>query len=563
MMPGVDVNVKYLSVLFILILSFSQIYSREKVCAEDKRISVSGQVSSPLHLNQDDFGMLDHHTVRKMCLNGKGVRIEKEFSGVPLRNLLRLAGAPSKKTECLNGGDFIVILKNRAGRKVVLSWNEIFGGGKTDILIVTREMEDRLSALTGENFSPWLLCGNDRRYARSLYDIASIEVRELCADAAGESGQSSTLIIRDKKGHSHFIKNLREFHRLNSHVKENRSIRDVIPLASILKRDGIVLKEHDVALIKFQDGRVRAVSYGELFGDRAEDITVAEDRDGGGGFVLASADSLQNIRNAQRVRGVDIVGTESEARLHIIGIGCGDSSLVTIDAISSMVKCDVFICSDDIRKRFGRYMGGRPVLFDPFINVVGYQQKKNPHISFEECKRKVLTIRKESIKKIKMVLASGKSIGFLEYGDPALFPHWTTWLGGHVPQNKIAMRPGISALNAANAVIGGNVLGKRSLVVTVPGALCENEPLLKAAADSGDTFAIFTGLKDLKMLRKLFLKYYSEETSVLLIYRAGYRNSEKKVRTTLGKAAEDADREEEKWLGLIYIGGACNNGPSE
>jgi precorrin-4 methylase len=78
--------------------------------------------------------------------------------------------------------------------------------------------------------------------------------------------------------------------------------------------------------------------------------------------------------------------------------------------------------------------------------------------------------------------------------------------------------------------------------------------MLKAVAESGDTLVIFIGMKELKNLKPLFLKYYAETTPVHIAYRAGYSDSEKLIKTTLAGAADVAEKEQEKFLGMIYIG---------
>ncbi len=47
-------------------------------------------------------------------------------------------------------------------------------------------------------------------------------------------------------------------------------------------------------------------------------------------------------------------------------MGCADPDLLTQQALSALGRADVFVCSDDLKKRLSAYIGGRPVLFDPF-----------------------------------------------------------------------------------------------------------------------------------------------------------------------------------------------------
>jgi precorrin-4 methylase len=73
-------------------------------------------------------------------------------------------------------------------------------------------------------------------------------------------------------------------------------------------------------------------------------------------------------------------------------------------------------------------------------------------------------------------------------------------------------------------------------------------------ADNGDTLVIFIGLKELKNLKPLFQKYYANTTPVYLVYRAGYSDSGYMVKTTIAEVAEVAEKEQEQFLGMIYIG---------
>jgi precorrin-4 methylase len=107
-------------------------------------------------------------------------------------------------------------------------------------------------------------------------------------------------------------------------------------------------------------------------------------------------------------------------------------------------------------------------------------------------------------------------------------------------------------------MIGKHLGCKGSIVLTVPQGLKDNEAMLKAIAENGDTLAIFIGLKELKNLEPLFQKYYSNTTPVRLVYRAGYSDSEYMVKTTIAEVAEAAEKEQEQFLGMIYIGECLN-----
>jgi precorrin-4 methylase len=105
-------------------------------------------------------------------------------------------------------------------------------------------------------------------------------------------------------------------------------------------------------------------------------------------------------------------------------------------------------------------------------------------------------------------------------------------------------------------MIGKNMApNKKSIVLTTPWALKENETTLKAVAETGDTMAIFMGLKEVKDLTAMLRKYYPETTSVTIVYKAGISHEKRLVKTNLAALLTTVAKEGEQFLGLIYIRG--------
>jgi precorrin-4 methylase len=197
-------------------------------------------------------------------------------------------------------------------------------------------------------------------------------------------------------------------------------------------------------------------------------------------------------------------------------------------------------------------MGNKPILFDPLLNTERMFRQKNPNLSPEESKRLLEEKRSKDIQKIRDALSNGRNVALLDYGDPTIYGSWLYWLGEF--QDAIEIVPGISAFNAANAMIGKHFGCNGSIVLTVPKGLKSNEAMLKAVAENGDTLVIFIGLKEMKDLMPLFEKYYPSSTPVNLVYRAGYSDSERLIKTTLSGVLNVEEGEKEKHLGMIYIG---------
>jgi precorrin-4 methylase len=247
----------------------------------------------------------------------------------------------------------------------------------------------------------------------------------------------------------------------------------------------------------------------------------------------------------------------AQPRVYVIGVGCADTSLITLEAISYMGKADVFVAPEDISSRFGKYMGGKPILFDPLAdNEPWFKKKKeNAELSDAEVKEKLEKQRALHLEQIRGALKEGKNVALLDWGDPTIFGGWEHWLETQF-QGWITVVPGISAFNAANAMMVKDVGCNGAVVLSSPNGLVGNDGMIGALATRGDTLAIFMGLRDLKTLVPLLAKYYPAATPVYVAYKAGYSKSERLVKTTLAEVVALAGREKEQHLGVIYIG-AC------
>jgi precorrin-4 methylase len=199
-------------------------------------------------------------------------------------------------------------------------------------------------------------------------------------------------------------------------------------------------------------------------------------------------------------------------------------------------------------------MGGKPVLYDPLLSLPHYYSKMNPGVPMDEVKRRVEKLRADNITLIKDALKAGKTVAFLEYGDPTIYGSWTYWLYEHFSRDEVRVVPGVSSFNAANAMIGTNVARSGSVIITVPDGIKNNEAMVQAAAKHGDTLAIFIALNEVNNLLPVLRKYYSDGTPVFVVYKAGYSNEGQLIRSTMKEFPGVIEREKEKFLGLIYIG---------
>jgi precorrin-4 methylase len=71
--------------------------------------------------------------------------------------------------------------------------------------------------------------------------------------------------------------------------------------------------------------------------------------------------------------------------------------------------------------------------------------------------------------------------------------------------------------------------------------------------------AIFMGLREMPNLMPTLQKYYPEATPAAIAYNSGRKEKETLVRTTLGDLPKVVEKESEKSMGVIYIGGCLEN----
>ena len=573
--------VRFSLLLFIFSLS------AHGLAASSPTISITGTVKQPLNVTMDDIRRFESVNARLNEVTAdKNFHGVFSYRGVPLRTLLELATVQKEESDFFKPVDLAVVIKNNRGQQTVLSWGEIFYRNPAEVLIAysaTPIMPHRECSAchTPEVFKPWfdqlkrdvglpkLVVANDFYSDRSLENISSIEVIDLHPEMTSQKIKnlfSPEFVLSGAVKKQMNVTDITSYPRLEVIAKttgDGKGYHGVntyngVPLIEIIRKAGINPDINSVILISSPDGYRSLISYGELFfAPYGRDIIIADMAKGqplkeNGKFIALFPDDLSADRWVKAVNKIEVISQKQNPKLYIIGVGCADTSLVTLEAISYMAKADVFLCPEDIKNRFAKYMGNKPILFDPLLNTEPFFRKMNPTLSDAETKKKLEDQRNRDIQSIRDSLKAGKNVAFLEYGDPTIYGSWIYWL--HEFKDQMEIIPGISAFNVSNALIKRNAGCNGSTILTVPKGLKTNEALLKSVSEKGDTLVIFIGLKEMKNLMPLFQKYYPETTPVTVVYRAGYSDSERFIRTNLKDVMKITEKEEEQHLGMIYIG---------
>jgi precorrin-4 methylase len=570
-----------------LLISFLFFFTGNGWTASAPSISITGVVKQPLNLTLEDLKKFETVTVR---LNE--ITQDHQFNGVfnyrgvPLKTLLELACVEKGEAAFNKTTDLAIVLRNKNGKQAVLSWGEVFYNNPSEVVLATSATpviphadcknchgpevyQDRLNVLLRQVGFPKLVVANDFYTDRSLEEIINIEVVDLHPKIPVKRSSdffSQSFTIMGDVTQPLTITDLYSYPRIEAPTKQigdgvgyhGMKFYSGTPLIELLKKVGVVPDLNKVLLISASDGYRSLLSYGEVFLSSHGKNIIIVDRESdqpikkNGKFVLIVPDYLSADGTVKAVSKIEVITLKPKSNFYIIGVGCADTHLITLEAISAMGRADAFVCPEDIQKRFAKYIGNKPVLFDPFKSKQHLTDKSSLHVKAKQDQESIPEETKRDIQMIRDALQTGRSVAFLDYGDPTLYPGWIHWLGDLVKEAQFVS--GISAFNAANALIGKNIGCKGSIVITAPDGIKANEAMLKAVAENGDTLVIFVGLKELKNLKPLFLKYYAETTPVHIVYRAGYSDSEKIIKTTLAEAADVAEKEQEKFLGMIYIG---------
>lgn len=560
-------------------------------------LSVTGEVKRPLKLTLSDLSRFQSVEIRlnEVSRDG-GFQGVYSHQSVPLRTLLDMAGIVKQESAFNKEIDLAIRVRSASGRQVVLSWGEVFYSNAAEVAIAfaaspVRPMmaEARCRGCHGPEIYrksldqydrparlPKLLIRSDFFTDRCLEEVTGIEVVDLHPDLKVDRSaklHSDELVIEGAVEKELKISSLKKYpqievrkkvvgvhmgyHGLHSYVG--------VPLVKLLEEAGAGDELTKALLVSAPDGYRALFSFGELqLADKGRRIILAGSADGkqlkgqrGGKFRIIVPDELVDDRDVMAVSRIEVVDLKPAAKVSVIGVGPGDTDLITLEAIAALARADVLVAPEDIARRFAPYLGDKPVLFDPLQLIQHMFRKDHPEMDPAEADRICNAERAAGVAKIRQALDEGKNVAFLDWGDPLIYGS-SRWIRAFFDDSELETVPALSSFNVANAMIQRDIGGGGSIVITVPSGLKKNPQLLEALAKSGDTLAIFMGLKEFQGLKELFDRHYPADTPVNLVYSAGIAGSERLVRTTLQKAIGKLESDPEKFLGLIYLGPRLN-----
>jgi precorrin-4 methylase len=530
--------------------------------------SITGLVQNPIWITKKNLSQLRHATVSKP-IKGKTDK-SVQYTGVPVLTLLEIVKIQKNKNDKLAeenkkqgnyenaekmantkvNSDIVVSVKSKDGRQIVFLLDYLLQSPENEIMLV----DDKNREL------PELVIKNGNSNIFPLKDIISVDIMQFSVKydelednklhyiiyGGGNAGIYLPDILEKCKTVDTPLKTLHTGTSKNKHKKYS--------LYEILSKMPEKVEYTDIFTVISDNGDLASFSFTELEPPNPPVVIIQNKNNTQYSYDLVAADNNGRVRWIKNVRQIKRINLKQKPMIYVIGMGCGDISLLTNEAISYMGRADVFVCMEKYKRSFAGYMSGKPVLFDPFFQLATFYRKHHPKISEEEAERKSKEIYENNMQMIRDALKSGKTVALLEPGDPTIYGGWRNWLSPNFPSDKIKIIPGISSLSAANAALGEYDITETSIVVTEPETLKHNESLIKSAAETESTIVIFMGISRMDVLVPIFKKYYAKNTPVHLVFYAGITGNEMIIKTDLEKVIEDTRANKENFLGLIYIG---------
>lgn len=498
--------------------------------AEARRpsLNVGGLVQSPMNLTLSDLQQFSRLTIpANLDTASKGNRT-LSYSAVSLRTLLEIA----KTQEPIQ--ELVISVKNDRGEQMVLTGRELTPETRHRVYIAV-SVNARDTSVREDLPALVLADGNGFRLSiRGITFVEAVSMAQIKADELNSRKISLPAVLA-------------------GNLTQTESVQGC-QLLSALNRISVHPERTDILRITARNGNA-IVSCWELMSASGPVVVSRKKQEG----VEASYDLLlaaegNGVRRLENLESIEIISLKQKGMMYVVGVGCGDPNLLTSEAVSIMGKADAFVSKEDYLKTLGGYIAGKPVLFDPFMQLARYQKAKNPGLTDAEAEKTANAVYAENIQMLRRALREGKIVALLEPGDPTLYGGWRNWLSGYIPEDQLKVIPGMSSFSVANALLGEYDVTGKSVIIAEPEELKASEPLMQAAAQGGHLLVVFMGLNRINSLVPMLGRYFEPDTPLIIAYNAGIAGKERRVQTILSKAIEAAAREKENFLGLIYIG---------
>jgi len=305
-------------------------------------LAITGLVRQPLNLTRQDLNGFDAIRVQlNEVMSDGSFQGVFHYSGVPLKSLLELASVEKEETAFGKKVDLAILVRNKKGVQVALSWGEVFYRNPGGIIVATSALpimphknckrchdpevyKPRLDQFQRKIGFPKLVISSDTYADRSLEDITSIEVLDLRPKMPAKKLKklyASEFTITGAVEKAQTMQDLGAYPRKEItvlHLGEGKGYHGIdrfagVPFKAILDKAGIAPDLSKTFLVSAPDGYRSLFSYSEIFLSPAGDrMTIADRINGhpiknGGKFILVLPDDLMSDRRVKAVQKIEVI----------------------------------------------------------------------------------------------------------------------------------------------------------------------------------------------------------------------------------------------------------------
>lgn len=246
----------------------------------------------------------------------------------------------------------------------------------------------------------------------------------------------------------------------------------------------------------------------------------------------------------------------AKSAFYLVSVGVGDADLITLRAVDTLRRSEVVVCGKKTKEQFAQYLEGKEVLDDSIAGWRTYGKDCSQVKDAEERAKceKGAEARSELIGRIRGALATSKTLSVLCGGDPMIYGGPYRWYLEEFKDTKPVVVPGVSCFNAANAVLGRDImLGKET-----KSAVLTTEREIEKMVLHHPTLVIFTMHTKFEDLVGKLKAHYPPQTPIAIVFYAGYKEKEHIVSGRLDTILEQTKGKEFPFEHLVYVGDFLN-----
>ncbi len=267
-----------------------------------------------------------------------------------------------------------------------------------------------------------------------------------------------------------------------------------------------------------------------------------------------------------------VAGAWGRGHLYVIGMGPAGPNTATLQALNTLKRMDFIVAPQQQVKLFADYVEGKPVLFEPWKDFWFYKGKSRGEMNDAELAfflKERIRIRDERVKEIEALLAQGKDVGLMDYGNPCLYSPAHLY-AEQFDGRDVVIIPGMGCDAAAMAALKKSTIPAHDthfVIQTAPPTLMRDgkeTEILKTLGKYPTTMIFYSPLsKKHKEIFKALQAGLPSDTPCAMVFWAGYPEKERILRGTVTDMPEKLAGEKETFMGLLLVGRFLEGKPYE